>query len=232
MVGGGTAVGEGVLEELLAYAPSVARVAGTNRYETAARISGLEPVTRGGTVYVATGGGFPDALAAAAQAGQRDSPILLVRPGNVPDATADALRDLAPTRIVVAGGPGSVSEEVLAELGTFAGEVERRGGTNRYETAVLLAQDTEPGRVLHVSVATDFADALAAAPVAAAEGGAVLLVAPDRVPAATRQAVGDLRPERLVLTGGPGALSRETEREMLRLVPVDQPAPAGPRAGP
>ncbi|GGK71635.1 cell wall-binding repeat-containing protein [Ornithinimicrobium pekingense] len=218
VVGGPTKVEDGVLDQLAAYAARVDRVAGPDRYATAAQLARLGRVKVAGTVYVATGTGFPDALAAAAQAGQQDSPILLVQPGNVPDATAEVLGELAPTRIVVAGGPGSVSEEVLAELDTFAGEVERRGGTNRYETAALLARDTPPGRVLHVSVATDFADALAAAPLAAASGGAVLLVASEKVPSATGDAVRALRPDRVVLTGGPGVVATETRRELIRLV--------------
>ena len=220
VVGGEARITEDVLDQLKGYTPRVSRVSGEDRYGTAAEISRLQPMTRGGTVYVATGAGFADALAAAAQAGQQNSPILLVRPDSVPDATADALRDLAPRRVVVVGGTASVSEEVLGALQDLAGEVERRGGENRYETAALLAQGTEPGRVLHVSVGTDYADALAAAPVAAASRGAVLLVAPDRVPSWTGRAVGDLGPERLVLTGGRAAISLQTQRELIRLVPT------------
>lgn len=219
VVGGTRAVSDEVLTELRTLGPTVRRVAGVDRYDTAAAISGLAPTRTGGTVYVATGEGFPDALAAAGQAGQREAPILLVRTDSVPGPTLEALEALHPRRIVVAGGPGAVSDGVFGQLEDHAWIVERRGGANRYETAALLAQDTQPGRVLHVGTGSNFADSLAAAPVSAAARGAVLLVSDQRVPAATAEVIGDLKPQRIVLAGGTAVVSEETKRALIRLVP-------------
>ncbi|PZU41626.1 MAG: glycoside hydrolase, partial [Arsenicicoccus sp.] len=193
----------------------VDRVSGGSRYETAAALAGLDPVVEQGSVYVATGAGFPDALAAAARAGQQSAPILLVRQDGIPEATAAALQRLDPARIVVVGGEAAVSDDVTEELGGLGGSVHRIGGSDRYATAALLAgQATE---VLHVGSGVSFADALAAGPVAAAQGGAVLLTAPDRVPTATREALERIGPERVVLTGGQGAVSEDVRRALLRL---------------
>ncbi len=52
---------------------------------------------------------------------------------------------------------------------------------------------------------------------AAAKGGAVLLTGPDKVPTATREALERLGPERVVLTGGSGAVSEDVLRALLRL---------------
>ena len=220
VAGGDLAVSDHVVEDLRHYAPSVRRVAGDNRYQTAALLSELPPVRPGGTVYVTTGTAFPDALAAAAQAGASSSPILLVRPDGIPSPTASALRDLAPQRIVAVGGSTAISEKVLRALKPYATEgADRVGGTNRYETAALLARGTTPGSTLHVTSGVEFADALAAAPVAAARGGAVLLVPPDRVPSATAEAVVSLAPERIVLAGGAVAVAEDVKRALVRLVP-------------
>lgn len=218
VVGGPARVEEDVVTLLEGYAPVVRRVWGEDRYGTAELLAQLDPVVPGGTVFVATGTGFADALAAAAQAGQQDSPILLVRPDRVPEATVRALQALGPRTIVVVGGTVVVSEAVEQELGSYAGEVDRRGGANRWETAEQLARSATDGSVIHVSVGTEFPDALAAAPVAAAVGGAVLLVAPDRVPAATARSLTELAPARAVLTGGPAAVDLEVHRGLVRLV--------------
>ncbi|GAA5164119.1 hypothetical protein GCM10011366_27600 [Ornithinimicrobium tianjinense] len=220
VAGGDLAVSDHVVEDLRSYAPSVRRVAGPNRYATAALLSELPPVRPGGTVYVTTGTAFPDALAAAAQAGASSSPILLVQPDGIPSDTASALRELAPQRIIAVGGSTAISEKVLRALQPYATKgADRVGGTNRYETAALLARGTAPGSTLHVTSGVEFADALAAAPVAAARGGAVLLVPPDRVPSATADAVLDLSPQQLVLAGGAVAVAEDVKRALIRLVP-------------
>lgn len=59
----------------------------------------------------------------------------------------------------------------------------RVAGENRYDTAVALSQRSFPNGAPIVFVASglDFADALTAAPAAAAAGGPLLLVS-DRIP--------------------------------------------------
>ncbi|WP_165700023.1 cell wall-binding repeat-containing protein [Ornithinimicrobium ciconiae] len=220
VAGGRSAISADVVQELQTLGAQVRRVEGPDRYATAAEISTLTPVRTEGVVYVATGTGFADALAAAAQAGQSEAAVLLVRPGSIPSATAEALRELRPRQIVVAGGNAAVSQQVVNELRGFATEgVERRGGANRYETAALLAQDTPPGGVLHVGVGSNFADSLAAAPASAAAQGAVLLVASGQVPGVTAEAIRALEPSRIVLAGGTAAVSEKVKRALIRLTP-------------
>lgn len=214
VVGGEGAVPRTVLEEAAELAPTE-RVSGPGRYETAAAVAQVEPVQRRGSVFVATGEDFPDALAAAARAGQQEAPVLLVRHDEIPEATVAALRDLDPARIVVVGGEGAVAGTVEEDLEELGSSVQRIGGDDRYATAALLAG--RGAEVLHVGSGLTFADALAAGPVAAAQGGAVLLTAPGKVPTATREALERIAPERLVLTGGAGAVGEDVRRTLLRL---------------
>jgi subtilisin family serine protease len=94
---------------------------GADRYATAAAVSAGAFSPGVGTVFVATGAGFPDALAGAAAAGSLGGPVLLVPPAGVPGVVAAELSRLAPGRIVVLGGPGAVPDAVLAELVPYAG---------------------------------------------------------------------------------------------------------------
>ena len=66
--------------------------------------------------YVAVGSKFPDALAAGPAAAAAGGPVLLTTTDVLPAVIAAELTRLAPQRIVVAGGPASVSDAVLAQL--------------------------------------------------------------------------------------------------------------------
>ena len=105
------------VETALGAYGEVTRVAGSNRYETAAAIAEAYPTVDG--LYIASGQNWPDALAGAARAGSEDVPILLVRSDAVPGATWSSLERLEPGRITVLGGPVAVSEEVVERLRTL-----------------------------------------------------------------------------------------------------------------
>ncbi|WKK73389.1 cell wall-binding repeat-containing protein [Rathayibacter oskolensis] len=64
------------------------------------------------TVYFATGENFPDALAGATAAGYTGSPLFAVRPDCVPRAVLDDLTALGAEKVVLLGGPGTLSENV------------------------------------------------------------------------------------------------------------------------
>jgi hypothetical protein len=93
--------------------PNVSRIAGPNRYATAALVSQHAYPKGANVVYVASGESFADALAAGSCS---DGPILLTRKDRLPTETADEIRRLRAKRVLVIGGPSAVSETVLAEL--------------------------------------------------------------------------------------------------------------------
>ncbi len=96
------------------------RIAGPDRYGTAAAISTTFFTGPVAMLYIANGTNFPDALVGAAAAGHVGAPILLVAPTSIPDATAAAITALAPKAIKVLGGTASVSDAVKNALGAAA----------------------------------------------------------------------------------------------------------------
>jgi putative cell wall-binding protein len=117
VLGSAGVVSDGVAAALNAYtAGGVSRLAGSDRFSTAAVISYNTFAPGVPVAYVATGLNFPDALAGAAAAGSQGSPILLVMPDSIPAATAAELARLQPGRIVVLGSAGVVSDGVAAAL--------------------------------------------------------------------------------------------------------------------
>ncbi|MGC1206492.1 MAG: cell wall-binding repeat-containing protein, partial [Ornithinimicrobium sp.] len=107
--GGDTTVSPSVEDQLAAYG-NVERIAGADRYETAALISAL--AGDGSTTFVATGLDYPDALAGAALAASGGHPLVLTEPDALPTVTAGSLSTLDPTRLVLLGGTSSVSAQV------------------------------------------------------------------------------------------------------------------------
>lgn len=90
--------------------------------------------------------------------------------------------------------------------------IDRIAGADRFETSVAVSRsqwsDGEP-EVVVVASGEDFPDALSAGPAAASLNAPVLLTGRDRVPEAIVEEIQRLQPDRVVVTGGPAAVSDE-----------------------
>ena len=100
-------------------------------------------------VFVATGDNFPDALGAAAAGGVSNAPVLLVANSVLPAPTRTELERLKPSRVIVVGGVGVISEAVVNSLKglTFKPTVDRIAGADRYETAAALSAAIFPASI-------------------------------------------------------------------------------------
>ncbi|MET4097810.1 putative cell wall-binding protein [Agrococcus sp. UYP10] len=88
----------------------------------------------------------------------------------------------------------------------------RIAGSDRFATSVEISRQTPfTGDVVYLASGLSFPDALAAGPVAAAEGGHLLLTRPDAVDAAVMGRIAELAPSEIVLVG-----SASTVRESVR----------------
>jgi putative cell wall-binding protein len=121
VLGGTVSVSAGIASQLDTYdtGGGVVRLAGADRYATAAAISQYHHPSGAPMAYVATGLNFPDALAAGAPAAIRGAPTILVK-GTVPPSAAAELERLNPVRIIVLGGPRVVNQSVFNALFAYA----------------------------------------------------------------------------------------------------------------
>lgn len=191
-------------------APDVVRLAGPDRFSTAAAVSATTFDAGVDVAYVATGEGYADALAGGPLAARHGAPILLVGRDAVPAATTQELQRLRPGRIVVFGGPAAVSEAVIEELAAIPeGGATRLAGASRFATATAISAAGFPDGADTVLVATGegYADALAGGPVAARAAAPILLVRPDAVPEETAAELDRLGPARIDVLGGDAAIS-------------------------
>jgi glucose/arabinose dehydrogenase len=203
--------GDDKVIRISAVASSLDRIAGADRYATAAALSQSAYAGGATNVMVATGTNFPDALAGSAAAARHTMPVLLVGPNSIPAATKAELNRLKPQTIFLLGGTGAVSEAVRAELVGYAatGNVERLSGADRYGTAAAISNrffGVGPPAAF-VATGAGFADALAGAPAAAVNSAPLLLVGTNSIPASTHAELQRLNPGQIFVLGGPGVVS-------------------------
>nr|WP_306238999.1 peroxidase family protein [Ornithinimicrobium cryptoxanthini] len=114
VLGGESAISPAVVTALETVAP-VTRLGGINRYQTSELVS-QHFATPGGTVYIATGTSYPDALAASSPAGLSNAPILLVPPTGLTASLEAELLRLAPNRVVVLGGVSTIPDSTMVAI--------------------------------------------------------------------------------------------------------------------
>jgi putative cell wall-binding protein len=221
LLGGTDTITSGVVNQVKSLVPgaSVSRLAGETRYETSIAISKARFSAGVGTVYIASGADFPDALISAAAAYASGGPLLLVRPDGIHAPLAAELARLAPNKIVIVGSSGVVSSQIEAQLGGYANTVKRIAASNRYATAVALSKYAFAGgsSVVYIAVGTNFPDALAGGAAAHHALGPVLLVQTNSVPQVVRDEIVRLNPDRIVILGGDAAVSYAVQAELAAL---------------
>jgi len=184
LLGGEEALDPAVAQEVAALGvDGVSRLAGGNRFATAARIA----TAVGGTTAVVVEGvdddperGWPDAVSASAYAAARGLPILLTDTDVLPDDTVRGLDDLGTTDVLVVGGPAAVGADVTDGLTAGGRAVTRLAGATRYATAVAVADAAvaaggDPART-YFATGLDYPDALTAGAAAGALDAPLVLV--------------------------------------------------------
>ncbi|WP_461045874.1 N,N-dimethylformamidase beta subunit family domain-containing protein [Terrabacter koreensis] len=181
------------------------RVAGPDRYATAARLSAATFAPGVPVAYVAVGTDFPDALAAGAAGARLGGPVLLTPTATLTADTMNELTRLRPDRVAVVGSNAVVSEAVKSTLGRYAPAVVRIAGSDRYQTSRLVARDTssfQAGGTVALATGQFFPDALSAGPVVAASKGSLVLVNGPTLNPSEAEDIVRAGPARLEAIGG------------------------------
>lgn len=215
----------------------VTRLAGEDRYATAARIAEETFSPDGYTnVVLARGDAFPDALSAAnlLDPDRRES-ILLTTFDRLPQATVDAITRHRVVSVRILGGNAVISPAVelqLRDLGVKL--IDRVAGRDRYETnaATFTAggkytfESHQPAfvdgkRSALLTSGLEFADAMSAASLSLAEYLPLYLTdprfTPDPVLAALSYDDGAAYVDQVFIVGGIAAVSQAVEERLLGL---------------
>ena len=219
--GGEITVGAGKLQ--------VVRLGGADRYATnkvvniraAALKQGANPVGRTTIKYgqaskltalVATGQDFADAMSGGpATAGVfgfghlGSLPLILTKTGSLSTDASDQITGLGIQQAVILGGAAAVSTGVESSISGLGVAIKRIGGSDRYETATMIADfeitsnvptlttdgglgfsNREGNSRIFLATGQVYADALAGAPLAGSQGSPIVLTKSTTLPTFTQ----------------------------------------------
>lgn len=192
LVGGENSISSSV-EKSLASKFKTKRIAGTDRYKTSEMI--VESTGKK-EVGVATGKDFPDALSSGAFLAKKNLPLLLVN-GKTQTSLPQGLKGL-----YTFGGKSSVANDFGKRI----------AGTNRYETSEKIAEEFGKSDVVVLASGTNFADALAAAPLAKKMNAPIVLVKKDSLSENAKKLVKEAK--KVYVIGGENTISNKLVDEI------------------
>ncbi|MEK5337667.1 cell wall-binding repeat-containing protein [Bacillus sp. FSL M8-0166] len=197
ILGGTASISEKVVKQLKAMNLSVSRIQGKNRYELAANVA--KQMKSASAAVVVNGSAYADAVAIAPYAAKQGYPILLTDAKGLRQETANLLKNKAVKRTIVIGGEASVNKTTFQKLPSPV----RITGANRYEVAAQIAK-TYPMKTSQtfMSHGYAYADAAAAASIAAKQGQTLLLTDAQTVPNPIRKVIGANQMSAFSVVGG------------------------------
>ena len=220
-----------------AYAES-RRLEGLTRYDTAidiaeAYIDDVETLAEGSSVdtVILTSGAdehFAYAVPVPVLSRLHHAPLLLTRPERLPHAVATFLEENDIVTVIIVGGESVVNSSVVESLNAIGDiEVSRIAGADAYATAAALADQVAEsavpgefpldGRTALLATGENFADALAAGPLAYRGNHPIVLTRSNELPQATELYLEASGVEHVVILGGPGAISTGVEQAITDL---------------
>jgi putative cell wall-binding protein len=224
-------------EPLPSPSPRVTRIWGGDRMGTALSVSSTAFPKRGSArnVFLARSTSWPDALTAATLAGRFGGPVLLTSGAREPErwlrqevkrvlgTPPKKARERKKKTVWLVGGgavlPGSMAKAFRPQY-----RVERRGGSDRYETARLAASDVAGRRGLDSAIVASgesFVDALPMLAVAARNDWPLLLTPPRQLGPAARDFLARRRIKNVHIAGPPGVVSDRVAGEIRALGSVN-----------
>lgn len=189
------------------------RLAGQNRYSTAAAISEAS-FEKTSNVLLASGASYADALAGVVLAKKLEAPILLTVKDTLSAETLAEINRLGAKNVTILGGESAVSKSVEKTLTDKGFKVQRIQGNTRYGTAADIANSVSSDpTVLFFVYGLDYADALSVSPVASIMGAPIIYLTKDgNIEAETARYLAALKKKGCVKTayviGGENAVSK------------------------
>ena len=179
------------------------RIAGPDRYATAAQVSAKSFKTADSVVLV-NGQNYVDVAPATVLAAKQKAPVLLTQANVLPEATRAEIERLGAKNVIVVGGEGSVSNSILANY-----SVDRITGSDRYDTAANVAARINSKTNKAVVVNSDaWADALVMTSVAIKEDAPILFTDANTLPEASIKAISSLDAKYVYVAGGENTISK------------------------
>lgn len=164
-------------------APTIERVSGSSRYETAIEVS-KSVFNTSGTAILASGENFADALSGGQLSVILPAPILLTTASKLDESVKAELVRLNVNKVYILGGFNTIKQAVEDEVKKIC-EVERLYGNDRFETSKKIIEKARDLGLTKNTVFADglgFPDALAAGTIVSANNYSLALSPKEKLP--------------------------------------------------
>lgn len=207
--------------------PTWDTVIGTNRFDTAKKISsvGNWNAESSDTVILVNGNAIADGITATPLASSYNSTILLTNTDKLPSETIEQMNLLAPKTVILIGGENAISSKLEQEIKTtFNTETKRIAGQDRYQTATKIATELgsrEEIKTAYMVSGSGEADALSIASKAGEEKQPIILVKKDGITEESYAWLTERKLENAYFIGGPSAISDSAIAKMNEITTED-----------
>lgn len=209
------------LENSPSATKQIIRLDGRDRYETAINICQQGWPGGLGTIVIARGDDFPDALSGVPFAFNNEATILLTNSSSLNPEVVSEIKRLKASKAYILGSLDAISDRVERDLSDVAGisfyKIFRMIGMNRYETAISIANNLtlkESSQIIDSAIVTsgeNYPDALSIGAFAAAKRMPILLVSGQNVNEYAQNYLKNSKIKNIIIVGGEGAVSTEIE---------------------
>lgn len=192
------------LKEIFEKIPST-RIAGRNRQLTAVEVS--KTLFKHADVVILTSSNkMVDSLAASPKGIAINAPTLFVEKDSIMDEVLQEIKRLNPSKIIIAGGEESISDDVAKQLQQLGIKQQRVAGADRFETAVKLGEEIRRNSSNKTDVILvngyNSIDALTAGSLAAKLNIPILLTGSDQLNKTTEKALKNWNIQNIIIVGG------------------------------
>lgn len=204
LLGGEAALDPAVANAVTGAGYQAVRLGGDTRFATALKVA-TDGLGSPGTIFLATGTNFPDALGAAPAAAKRNAAILLSNGSTLTDDVAAFFQSHPSDTVFAIGGPAAAAMPSATAI----------VGANRYDTAAKLATtffDHPPD--VGVASGVNFPDALAGGASMGSIGQPMLLTDPNALSPEVSSYLQNVAPGDAYLFGGTGAVSEAVAQQL------------------
>lgn len=202
--------------------PSLQRLGGSDRYETAVQIANAG-WKESEYAVLAMGEEFPDALSAAPLAKKYNAPILITPKNALNNNVKQCLSNLKVSKVFIIGGTGVISTAIENEINDIGITTKRIAGADRYETSVAVAKElgldySAPNKDIYIASGDNFPDALSITPIAAEKIRPIILSPKDSLTENTKKFLqNECTAPNVYILGGTGVLSNNLFDEVKNL---------------
>lgn len=192
------------LKEIFEKIPST-RIAGRNRQLTAVEVS--KTLFKHADVVILTSSNkMVDSLAASPKGIAINAPTLFVEKDSIMDEVLQEIKRLNPSKIIIAGGEESISDDVAKQLQQLGIKQQRVAGADRFETAVKLGEEIRRNSSNKTDVILvngyNSIDALTAGSLASKLNIPILLTQSDQLNKTTEKALKNWNIQNVIIVGG------------------------------